>query len=236
MSFEVSCQSCGQVLRLSDQDAGKKARCPKCKHVFTVPDRGNPALSEFDAAGSEDSPRTEPLWHVRIQDGRQYGPINKRELDSWVAEGRVTRDCKVRRDGDVTWLAASAVYPVLTKGAAPFTGQNPFTEQSSQADSNPYASPSYTPADSFGDSTWRRSRYQKPHRGGTILALGIAGIFCCAFLGIAAWIMAINDLREMSNGRMDPRGRGLTIAGMIVGIIATIMYGVSFLAQMAEIR
>jgi len=71
-----------------------------------------------------------------------------------------------------------------------------------------------------------------PHRGAVILTLGIIGIalqlFCllCApfgiislCLGIVAWVMGNNDLREMSAGRMDPSGQGLTQAGKIMGII-----------------
>jgi phage FluMu protein Com len=71
-----------------------------------------------------------------------------------------------------------------------------------------------------------------PHRGGLILALGIIGlamlflcVLCAPFgivslpLGIAAWVMGNNDLREMSAGRMDPSGERLTQSGKIIGII-----------------
>lgn len=50
-----------------------------------------------------------------------------------------------------------------------------------------------------------------PHRGTTVLVLGIA-----------AWVMGNNDLREMAAGRMDPSGRDLTNAGRICGMIAGI--------------
>ena len=63
----------------------------------------------------------------------------------------------------------------------------------------------------------------KPHRGGTVLALGILGLVCCWILGIIAWVMGNGDLREMDAGMMDPAGRGLTQAGKICGIISVVV-------------
>jgi ABC-type Fe3+ transport system permease subunit len=59
-----------------------------------------------------------------------------------------------------------------------------------------------------------------PHRGVTILVLGILGIICCPILGIVAWIMGNNDLVEIQAGRMDPAGRDLTNIGRILGMVA----------------
>jgi len=39
-----------------------------------------------------------------------------------------------------------------------------------------------------------------------------------------AWIMGRADLREMDAGAMDPEGRGLTQAGMIIGMIVSILF------------
>jgi hypothetical protein len=61
----------------------------------------------------------------------------------------------------------------------------------------------------------------KPHRGATILVLGILGLVVCQLLGIAAWVLANEDLREMDAGWMDPSGRDLTNAGRICGMVAT---------------
>ena len=63
----------------------------------------------------------------------------------------------------------------------------------------------------------------KSHRGTLILILGIASLVCCNPIGIAAWIMANADLKEMDAGTMDPSGRGSTNAGRICGIIGTIL-------------
>jgi hypothetical protein len=61
----------------------------------------------------------------------------------------------------------------------------------------------------------------KPHRATAVLVLGILSLIVCAPLGIAAWVMGNNDLREMNNGLMDPSGRDSTNAGRICGIIGT---------------
>ena len=68
----------------------------------------------------------------------------------------------------------------------------------------------------------------RPHRGGTILALGIVGLVCCFICGIIAWVMGNNDLKEMSAGRMDPSGQGMTNAGKICGMSSVIVQIVGF--------
>ena len=61
----------------------------------------------------------------------------------------------------------------------------------------------------------------KPHRGMTILVFGILGLVVCQLLGMAAWVMGNQDLREMDAGWMDSSGRDLTNAGRICGMVAT---------------
>jgi hypothetical protein len=63
----------------------------------------------------------------------------------------------------------------------------------------------------------------KPHRGTLILVLGILGLVVCGPVGIAAWVMGANDLKEMDAGTMDPSGRGSTQAGKICGMIGCIL-------------
>ena len=59
------------------------------------------------------------------------------------------------------------------------------------------------------------------------LRLGILGILCCVVLGILAWVMGNNDLKDMAAGRMDPAGRDLTQAGKICGIISVILQAIA---------
>ena len=219
MPIELICKGCAQKLRVSEQDAGKQARCPKCGAIFTVP-RGDVTSRAGLGAMPQAAPAYEDQWYVRAEDGRTYGPVTRPELDAWVREGRVTPASHLRKESDSSWLPASELYPALNPaptGQAATAAKNPFGE----ASTNPYTSPV------SGGTYVARRHYQQAHRGGTILALGLVGILCCNLLGIAAWIMAATDLSAMHAGRMDPGGKGLTIAGMVLGIIATIIFAIS---------
>lgn len=63
-----------------------------------------------------------------------------------------------------------------------------------------------------------------PHRGPTVLVLGILGLIMCCILGIIAWVMGSKDLRAMDAGEMDPAGRGLTQAGKILGMVSVVFW------------
>jgi hypothetical protein len=70
----------------------------------------------------------------------------------------------------------------------------------------------------------RRRRYQQDHRGTLILTLGILSFFFAwPILGIIAWVMGANDLKEMRAGRMDPEGESPTNTGRICGMISTLL-------------
>lgn len=58
-----------------------------------------------------------------------------------------------------------------------------------------------------------------------ILTLGILGLILCPVCAPFAWFMGWQDLAAMGAGRMDPEGRGLTQAGMILGIVEVALYG-----------
>lgn len=74
-----------------------------------------------------------------------------------------------------------------------------------------------------------RRRYAVDHRGSVILTLGILSLVICGIiLGPIAWAMGAQDLKEIRAGRMDREGEGLTNAGMICGMIATILHLVVF--------
>ncbi len=63
----------------------------------------------------------------------------------------------------------------------------------------------------------------QPHRGTTVLVLGILGLVVCPICGIIAWVMGNGDIAKMQSGIMDPEGLSQTKAGKICGIIATIL-------------
>jgi hypothetical protein len=89
-----------------------------------------------------------------------------------------------------------------------------------------------------------RRRSVVPHRGSTILTLGILSLVICGpIMGPIAWVMGNTDLKEMAAGRMDRSGEGMTKAGQIIGMVATILsivalciYGVVFVALLGGNR
>lgn len=68
-----------------------------------------------------------------------------------------------------------------------------------------------------------------PHRGILILVLGILSIVLCQLLGPFAWLMGKADMAKMDAGMMDPAGRDTTKAGVICGIIGTVLLVLSIL-------
>jgi hypothetical protein len=80
--------------------------------------------------------------------------------------------------------------------------------------------------DGYARPPRRRRQHYVPHRGPTILVLGILSLFVAQIiLGPIAWVMANHDLREMREGRMDPEGEDNTNTGRICAMIATIIAG-----------
>jgi hypothetical protein len=208
MSIETICQSCGQKLRVADEHAGKKARCPQCGLIYVVP-RHDEAVKPNDWGTSHEPAGAPDRWQVRTPDGRVYGPVPKQELDEWVAEGRVTTDSRLLRDDEHFWRPASELYPQL---AAPT--EVPLGARST---SRPFPGPAIPLP--FRAET---RRYQRPHRGALILILSILGWAACPVFAPFAWSMGYSDLRAMRSGTMDPRGMSLTQAGMILGLIETV--------------
>jgi phage FluMu protein Com len=95
---EFTCDHCGKRLRVKDESAGKKVKCPGCQNIVQVP---------------------KDEWYLKAEDGNDYGPVPKTELDQWFTEGRVTPQCQILQDGWQQWKWATDVYPQLAQPAAP---------------------------------------------------------------------------------------------------------------------
>lgn len=83
----------------------------------------------------------------------------------------------------------------------------------------------YDSADDFG---FRRRVLR--HRGPVVLTLGVLSLvvfFCAPVFGPIAWIMGHTDLKLMRAGQMERDGEGPTMAGMILGIVMTILAAVT---------
>lgn len=130
MPIEVYCDSCQKKLRVPDTAAGKRIKCPKCQGVISVPAATSaPAPTPTVATPSKPASAistAKPLsksgvskavpqeqWHVQTEDGQQYGPVSRQELDQWHADGRITVDTQLLIDGGEQWQWASDIYPDL---------------------------------------------------------------------------------------------------------------------------
>lgn len=61
------------------------------------------------------------------------------------------------------------------------------------------------------------------------LILGILGIVCCGLLAPVAWVMGSSELKAIKAGTSPAAGEGLAKAGMILGIIGTVLLVLTFL-------
>jgi hypothetical protein len=56
-----------------------------------------------------------------------------------------------------------------------------------------------------------------------ILVLGILSIVCCGFLGPVAWYLGNQELQSIRSGALPPSTEGVARAGMILGIVGTVI-------------
>lgn len=77
--------------------------------------------------------------------------------------------------------------------------------------------------------------YAQPHpRGTTVLVLGILSIFCFGIvLGPIAAILGKNALDEIDANPQAYTNRGQVLAGMILGIIAIVLWVVGLIIRLA---
>jgi len=141
--------------------------------------------------------------------GPIYGPAGWNEITAWAREGRIAADCELAEAASGPWRAATTVLPQLVvslpqPAAATSEATYPWTAGSS--------------------ATEPAGGYVAPHRGGLILALGLLSWIGCPLLSFASWVMGSHDLREMRAGRMDKSGESTTMAGMILGMIVSVLW------------
>jgi hypothetical protein len=245
MAIESTCQGCGKTLRVGDEHAGKNARCPHCQSIYIVPaaspayspssfaassypTSANPAAAYSAAAGTVfptamKKSKPEGRWTMKTPDGVMFGPVPRSELDRWRAEGRITPQSQLQQEGSDQWLWAGQVYSELQS----FAADSPFAAGYGSPAANPFA------PGSGGAYNWPSygGRYREQHRGGAILTMSIVGLILCQFIALASLIMAIIDLGKMRSGTMDPAGRGLTIAGLVVSIVSMVLWVLMMVLQ-----
>jgi len=160
-------------------------------------------------------------WYLQTEDGEQFGPISREELDEWVAEGRVDTECQVLREGWDQWQWAEEVFPELSElveepqpveafapPPMPVAEENPFAVIAG----SPAAVGTRTPSIMPGAASTSQSGAAIPSgvsislskTNGSIMLAAIAGIAGCG-LWVAECIMemvnVINILKEISKAK-----------------------------------
>lgn len=157
------------------------------------------------------SPNEDPLFFVKIPEGQIFGPIPSKELDQWVLEGRIDRQCELRQADTTVWEKSDRRYPVLALPEQVGSG-SPFHQVRLNEANAPYLI---------------------PHRGVPSLILALVGLLgVCPIFSIAAWSMAHSDLEEIDKQHMNPGGRALLLWANYLGMAGVIGYGVLFLGSM----
>lgn len=64
-------------------------------------------------------------------------------------------------------------------------------------------------------------------RATTALVLGIVGIVCCQLCGPFAWWMGKQEIDAIRAGSVPASNEGMAKAGMILGIVGTILLGLT---------
>jgi hypothetical protein len=99
---------------------------PESKPVETKPAEIKPIVFKPAQPPSE-------LWFLRGEDGETFGPVDRPTLDAWYAEGRMTADSQLLKQGNEQWQWASDLYPDLDEpeDPAPTTAPVPVSAGSS---------------------------------------------------------------------------------------------------------
>lgn len=216
MAIETLCSGCGQRLSVSEQHAGKRARCPACGQIYTVPypqaapDEAVQSAAASAGPGSDEpfrgddadasaaaygAPAPEQYW-MRADDGSEYGPVDRENLTRWFREGRVGSSYQIRQGPQGAWQPSHLFQPSPTSAANPYQATAPYHSP------RPYAN------------------YPKTDQSGLILGMGILGLFLCPIFAVVAWVMGSTALKDIEAGRVDPSNKGLVQAGYYLGILS----------------
>ena len=154
MPIEFSCPHCQCLLRVADDNAGKRARCPQCNAINRIPGQSDhsattgparpqpahePTMPQVPVPPSSQPGAATTQYHIDSVSGQTYGPVSQAELNEWVKQGRVTANCSIRTVGQQAGMPASAYFPALGGQAATPQQANPFVNAPAKSD-NPFAS------------------------------------------------------------------------------------------------
>jgi hypothetical protein len=119
------------------------------------------------------------IWYVRPPTGGQYGPARGEIMRKWIAEGRVSSDSLVWREGWTDWQNAGKLFPTLQAAGATSTTTTMPTV-------------STTVAMSPRSSSRAATRYESKKRDNSSLAIAILvglGVVCLILVAVLAYVL-----------------------------------------------
>lgn len=237
--IRFACPGCQATYSVGYEKAGKRSRCPKCQVEFRVP--------SLDAVPQTPPPPPPPAAAApAVEDEVEIAPCPGCQSRLMVAVSDLGAEVECPHCQTVYKAMRSAPgrhvaspHEEEEEDDRPSRRRRPRDDEEDDEDDRPSrrrrAVRDEDDEDEEGErprrsSKRRRSRRDyEPHRGTTILILGILSLVMCGlFTAIPAWIMGNADLRKMDAGRMDPSGRGITQAGRIIGMIVCILTAFAF--------
>ncbi len=93
----------------TDEPEPRPAAVEKPKLADVPAESGDEAEQPAEAEAVEDQGQ----WYLQTDDGEQYGPVDRAELNAWLAEGRIDSACQLLCDGWDQWKWADEVFPEL---------------------------------------------------------------------------------------------------------------------------
>ncbi len=247
MAIETTCGGCGKQLSVGDEHAGRRARCPACGQIYTIPspDGAPPELPAIPT-GPQPLPTGSQAPQSDSFAATTAGPASSSEIPSLptpapaAAENlnqfwmRSTEGAEYGPVDGATlnrWFNEGRVGPgylmrqLETGMWQPADVFNPNAQRAgipnspnSPSSANPFAA---APVSSVAPTY--RQMYPKPDQSGLVLAFGILAWFICPIFGIVAWIMGQAGLRDIRLGLVDPSNKGLMLAGYYLGMVNVII-------------
>ncbi|MCJ7675911.1 MAG: hypothetical protein MUO33_12290, partial [Sedimentisphaerales bacterium] len=117
--IKFQCKNCGQKFSVSQQHAGKKGRCPKCKNILTVPKQYSPmAITEPRNAAHDltfvDAPETGKVQKKAV---RQYAvPDTAAEQAEESQRESPTGEVEPTGERKLPWMLDIFLYPTSKPG------------------------------------------------------------------------------------------------------------------------
>jgi hypothetical protein len=175
------------------------------------------------------------------EEGSQFGPVARAELDKWFTEGRVTAKCQLLREGAAAWQWASELFPTLAAPQPAAVPPAPSVAASQiNTQPNPYAAPA-SPAPIIQTSPQRKisARFK---RSDYVNIVGLWNYALAGLITIGAMMILINALYASSSIQQRTRGdlrelsAGIGIFGAVIAFFFLLMALPFFLAGLGVMK